>query len=167
MATLSSSIAMAMNPQTHFLSGSSLKPVDKCFLKISSTEQFPCSSVRAKASRNLSVIVRASRDDGSTSNGSAFVGGFVLGSLIVGALGCIYAPKISEALAGADSKELMRKLPKFIFDEEKALERTRKILTDKIAQLNATIDGISAQLHPDEDSNESAVVSEEIGASTY
>ncbi|MCI23544.1 hypothetical protein A2U01_0044725, partial [Trifolium medium] len=45
--------------------------------------------------------------------------------------------------------------------------RTRKILTDKIAQLNATIDGISAQLHPDEDSNESAVVSEEIGASTY
>jgi len=36
-----------------------LKPVDKSFLKISSTEHFSGSSVKAKASRNLSVIVRA------------------------------------------------------------------------------------------------------------
>jgi len=36
-----------------------------------------------------------SGDVGRTSSGSIFVGGFVLGSLIVGALGCVYAPKVS------------------------------------------------------------------------
>jgi len=30
--------------------------------------------------------------------------------------------QICKALAGADRKDLMRKLPKFIYDEEKALE---------------------------------------------
>ena len=30
--------------------------------------------------------------------------------------------QISKALVGADKKDLMRKLPKFIYDEEKALE---------------------------------------------
>lgn len=30
--------------------------------------------------------------------------------------------QISKALAGADRKEFMRKLPKFLYDEEKALE---------------------------------------------
>jgi len=32
--------------------------------------------------------------------------------------------QISKALAGANKKELPRKLPKFIYDEEKALEAT-------------------------------------------
>lgn len=36
------------------------------------------------------------------------------------------------------------------------------MLTEKIAQLNSAIDGVSAQLRPDEDSNEIAVNSEEI-----
>lgn len=40
------------------------------------------------------------------------------------------------------------------------------MLTEKIAQLNSAIDGVSAQLRPDEDSDKSAVLSEEIGAST-
>ncbi|CAI8588451.1 unnamed protein product [Vicia faba] len=162
MEALSSSIAMPMNQHTHFTSGSLLKPVDKCFLKISSTQHFPSSSVRAKASRNLPFIVRASGDDGRASSGSIFVGGFVLGSLIVGALGCVYAPKISEALAGADSKELMRKLPKFINDEENAVEKTRQMLTEKIAQLNSAIDVASAQLQPDKVQHESAKISKEI-----
>jgi len=30
--------------------------------------------------------------------------------------------QISKAIAGADRKDLMRKLPKFVYDEEKALE---------------------------------------------
>lgn len=35
----------------------------------------------------------------------------------------VFVPvQISKALAGADKKDLMRKLPKFIYDEEKALE---------------------------------------------
>ncbi|XP_050906302.1 uncharacterized protein LOC127119965 [Lathyrus oleraceus] len=163
-----------------------------------------------------------SGDDGRPSSGSIFVGGFVLGSLIVGALGCVYAPKISETLAGADTKKLMRKLPKFIYDEQKALEihlstsyphdsfrsyvpnvglscsssdqswhaeimtwpkqettyptsnstcgrilnhdkKTRQMLSEKIAQLNSTIDVVSAQLRPDQVQHESAKVSEEIG----
>ncbi|KAJ1402618.1 hypothetical protein SESBI_27892 [Sesbania bispinosa] len=67
--------------------------MDKCFLKISSSEDFPGSSVRARATRNLPLIVRASGDGGRPSSGSIFVGGFVLGGLIVGALGCVYAPQ--------------------------------------------------------------------------
>jgi hypothetical protein len=35
---------------------------------------------------------------------------------------CSYGQLIYFALAGADRKDLMRKLPKFIYDEEKALE---------------------------------------------
>ncbi|GKV21877.1 hypothetical protein SLEP1_g31813 [Rubroshorea leprosula] len=41
----------------------------------------------------------------------------------------------------------MRKLPKFIYDEEKALEKNRRILEEKIEQLNSAIDDVSAQLH--------------------
>lgn len=34
----------------------------------------------------------------------------------------VFELQISKVLAGADRKDLMRKLPKFIYDEEKALE---------------------------------------------
>ncbi|CAN0845988.1 hypothetical protein LINGRAHAP2_LOCUS4247, partial [Linum grandiflorum] len=61
------------------------------------------------------------------------------------------ADLVIRALAGNDRKELMRKLPKFIYDEEKTLEKTRKILTEKIAQLNSTIDDVSVQLRIDGD----------------
>ncbi|WVZ10735.1 hypothetical protein V8G54_015265 [Vigna mungo] len=169
MATLSSFVALPKNPKTHFLSGSSLMPMDKCFLKISSGEQFPGSSFRAKTSRNQPLVIRAGGDGGRSMSGSIFVGGFVLGGLIVGALGCIYAPQISRAIAGADRKDLMRKLPKFVYDEDKALEKTRKVLSEKIAQLNSAIDGVSAQLRPDvvpkEDPDELATSSEEMEAS--
>ncbi|XP_030932167.1 uncharacterized protein LOC115957952 isoform X2 [Quercus lobata] len=74
-------------------------------------------------------------------------------------------PRISKALAGADRKDLLRKLPKFICDEEKALERTRKILTEKIAQLNSVINDVSAQLHGDDVSNGTVVNTDEVGAS--
>ncbi|KAL5181174.1 hypothetical protein HKD37_01G002144 [Glycine soja] len=162
MATLSSFIATPKNPKTHFLSGSSFMSMDKCFLKISTSGHFTDFSLRANATSNQPLVIRAGGDGGRPSSGSIFVGGFVLGGLIAGALGCLYAPQISRALAGADSKDLMRKLPKFMYDEEKALERTREVLTEKIAQLNSAIDGVSAQLRPDEDSNEIAVNSEEI-----
>ncbi|KAL0440471.1 UNVERIFIED_CONTAM: hypothetical protein Slati_2530100 [Sesamum latifolium] len=79
-------------------------------------------------------------DSGRPSSASIFVGGFILGGLIVGTLGCVYAPQISKALADTDKKDLMKKLPKFIYDEEKALEKQRKKLAEKIDQLNAAID---------------------------
>ena len=45
------------------------------------------------------------------------------------------------------------------------LQRTRKILTEKIAQLNLAIDDVSAQLHGDDAPNGAAVNSDEVGAS--
>nr|CAD1844681.1 unnamed protein product [Ananas comosus var. bracteatus] len=103
-------------------------------------------------------------EGGGPSSASVFVGGFVLGGLIVGTLGCVYAPQISKALAGADRKDLMRKLPKFLYDEEKALEKTRKILTEKIAQLNEAIDDVSSQLRAGDGPNGVAVASDEVEA---
>jgi gas vesicle protein len=115
-----------------------------------------------------SLAVQASYSDSERSGGSAglFVGGFVLGGIIVGTLGCVYAPQISKVLAGAaaDKKDLMRKLPKFIYDEEKALEKTRKILAEKIAQLNSAIDDVSSQLRTEDTPNDVVVNSDEIEA---
>ena len=45
------------------------------------------------------------------------------------------------------------------------LQRTRKILIEKIAQLNLAIDDVSAQLHGDDTPNGAAVNSDEVGAS--
>ncbi|PNX97702.1 hypothetical protein L195_g025621 [Trifolium pratense] len=129
------------------------------------------------------LIVQATySDDGRPSSASLFVGGFILGGLIVGTLGAVYAPQISNAIAGTDRKELMRKLPKFIYDEEKALEvrsacywhcksvtaigKTRKVLANKIEQLNAAIDEISSQLRSEQTPNGVAVNSDEVEAAT-
>jgi len=166
MAALPGSFSPIQNPHTHFLSGS-LKP-DRCLLNISSSDPSLGPTFRGKAklaTYKRQFTVRAGGDGGRPSSASIFVGGFVLGGIVVGTLGCIYAPQISKALAGTDRKDLMRKLPKFIYDEEKALERTRKILTDKIAQLNSAIDDVSAQLHADDAPNGAAVNSDEVEAS--
>ncbi|XP_022772109.1 uncharacterized protein LOC111314757 isoform X1 [Durio zibethinus] len=98
------------------------------------------------------------------SSASIFVGGFILGGLVVGALGSVFAPQISKALDGADRKDLMKRLPKFIYDEEKALEKKRKILTEKIAQLNSAIDDFSGQLRSEDAPNGVAVNADEIEA---
>ncbi|KAF3341339.1 hypothetical protein FCM35_KLT10183 [Carex littledalei] len=74
-----------------------------------------------------------------------FVGGFILGGLIIGALGCVYAPQISKAVVG-EKRQLLKKLPKFMYDEEKDLENTRKVLMDKIGQLNAELDSVTFKL---------------------
>ncbi|RZC48611.1 hypothetical protein C5167_017037 [Papaver somniferum] len=127
-----------------------------------------------------------SGDGGRPGSASIFVGGFILGGIVVGTLGCVYAPQCGvfglvragrlnqqksamgnmkdKALAGADKKDLMRKLPKFIYDEEKALEKTRKILTEKIAQLNSAIDDVSSQLRTEDSPNGAASTSDEIEA---
>ncbi|GKD65572.1 inner membrane localized protein [Tanacetum coccineum] len=88
-------------------------------------------------------------NDGGSSSGSAFIGGFVLGGVLVGTLGAIFAPQISKALAGTDKKELLKKLPNFIYDEEKALEgmdgydtpmSQRNDLIDRVNSINCVID---------------------------
>uniref|UniRef100_A0A5B6YV23 Localized to the inner membrane of the chloroplast n=1 Tax=Davidia involucrata TaxID=16924 RepID=A0A5B6YV23_DAVIN len=165
MTALPNSFVSVRSPHTQLLSGSSLMQVDQCLstsnLFISPT--FQGKSKLLKYRRKLTV--RAGGDGGRPSSASIFVGGFILGGIVVGTLGCVYAPQISKALAGADRKDLMRKLPKFIYDEEKALERTRKILTEKIAQLNSAIDDVSAQLHADDAPNGAAVHPDELEAS--
>jgi len=40
------------------------------------------------------LLVFLCRDGGRPSSASIFVGGFVLGGIIVGALGCVYAPQV-------------------------------------------------------------------------
>ncbi|RWR78534.1 Localized to the inner membrane of the chloroplast [Cinnamomum micranthum f. kanehirae] len=150
-------------------SGSSLKPVEQSVANLGpiNLSVRPTRRRKANISTNAnSLKVRAgySGDGGRQSSTGIFVGGFLLGGIIVGALGWVYAPQISNALAGADKKDLMRKLPKFIYDEEKALEKTRKTLAEKIAQLNSAIDDVSLQLKAKDDDTEVAVNVDEVEA---
>ncbi|GJR23366.1 peroxidase N1-like protein [Tanacetum coccineum] len=71
---------------------------------------------------------------------------------------------ISKALAGTDKKELLKKLPNFIYDEEKALEKTRQKLAQKIAELNSAIDDVSSQLKSYDDEPANGVVPDETEA---
>uniref|UniRef100_A0A804IC97 Uncharacterized protein n=2 Tax=Musa acuminata subsp. malaccensis TaxID=214687 RepID=A0A804IC97_MUSAM len=104
------------------------------------------------------------RESGSPGNAVFFIGGFVLGGIMAGTLACVYAPQISKALTGTDKKDLIRKLPKFIYNEEKASEKSRKALAEKIAQLDSTIEDVSSQFRPDDEPNGVAVTSDEFEA---
>ncbi|CAJ1973120.1 unnamed protein product [Sphenostylis stenocarpa] len=163
---------MAAVPTSFVLtkSASSINKVDHSLVKIKpynlSLNLNRQGRMQTSLARRPLTIQATYSDGGRPSSAGVFVGGFLLGGLIVGTLGCVYAPQISKALAGADRKELMRKLPKFIYDEEKALEKTRKVLAEKIEQLNAAIDDVSAQLRSEEGSNGVAVNSDEIEAAT-
>ncbi|CAK9178297.1 unnamed protein product [Ilex paraguariensis] len=162
MSALSNSLVLPKSSSSNHLSTvhqciTSVGPTNLSFIQSAGKVRFPTSR------RALSVQAGYS-DGGRPGSTSIFVSGFVLGGLVVGTLGCVYAPQISKALAGADKKDLMRKLPKFIYDEEKALERTRKILADKIEQLNSAIDDVSTQLRQEDTPNGEAVKSDEIEA---
>ncbi|KAL3621548.1 hypothetical protein CASFOL_036460 [Castilleja foliolosa] len=163
MTALSNSLIISKSSAIYLSSGSSLKSADPCVGPTSLV--FSAKGTRRSSAQNRGLTVKASySDDGRTNSASVFVGGFVLGGLIVGTLGCVYAPQISKALTGADKKDLMKKLPKFIYDEEKALEKQRKKLAEKIEQLNSAIDNVSNQLRSEEPPNGSAVSSDDIEA---
>ncbi|XP_019056670.1 PREDICTED: uncharacterized protein LOC104801939 isoform X2 [Tarenaya hassleriana] len=159
MAAISGSLILSKNSQLHPSSGLTLKtrtqvPGSVPSVNISFGLRGPNKlQFSAPRCRKPLTIQAAYRDDDGASSTSLFVGGFILGGLIVGALGCVYAPQISRALAGAGRKDLMKKLPKFIYDEEKALEKTRKVLAEKIAQLNSAIDDASFQLRTEDTTN--------------
>ncbi|XP_054796338.1 uncharacterized protein LOC129301771 [Prosopis cineraria] len=166
MASVSGSVLLRKNSPIHLPFELHLNELDynrartkrsRLSLNLNHPGRLQLSSTR----RPLKMKIQAAySNDGRPSSASIFVGGFILGGLIVGTVGCVYAPQISKALAGADRKELMRKLPKFIYDEEKALEKTRRVLAEKIAQLNDAIDDVSAQLRSEEAPNGVAVNSE-------
>ncbi|CAO2833704.1 unnamed protein product [Amaranthus hypochondriacus] len=160
MSTISNSLVLARNSPSQLSSGSSFKHSE---LRVLCPTNLSFSPLRTKKTSHKSFVIQAAYSDGGRpSSASFFVSGFILGGLVVGTLGCVYAPQISKALAGADKKDLMRKLPKFIYDEEKALEKTRKILTEKIEQLNSAIDDVSSQLRSEDTSNGAAVNSDEV-----
>ncbi|XP_068646521.1 uncharacterized protein [Aristolochia californica] len=163
MAALPQSLVCSRDLIIPAFSGYSLKPSEHCLVKFRPID-LSLSPISQRISAKRKFTIHAGADGGRTNSTSIFVGGFVLGGIIVGTLGCVYAPQISKALAGADRKDLMRKLPKFIYDEEKVLERTRKVLTEKIAQLNSAIDDVSSQLRADDAPNGAAVASDEIEA---
>ncbi|KAJ6907785.1 hypothetical protein NC651_018275 [Populus alba x Populus x berolinensis] len=120
MTALSTSLLSITTPQAPFLSaGSSLKPKDQCLICVRPGN---LSSKGKPTTHKKSLTIQASGERGGSSGTGIFIGGFILGGIVAGTLGCVYAPQISKALAGADRKDLMRKLPKFIYDEEKALE---------------------------------------------
>ncbi|KAL9171824.1 hypothetical protein ABFS82_03G005300 [Erythranthe guttata] len=154
---LSNSFVISNRPSLHFSSA------DQCLG--SSNLAFSLTSTRKLPAQRRGIVVQASYSDGGRPNSaSIFVGGFVLGGIIVGTLGCVYAPQITKALTGTDKKDLMKKLPKFIYDEEKALEKQRKKLAEKIEQLNSAIDTVSNQLRSEEPPNEEAVSADDIEA---
>ncbi|KAL3617715.1 hypothetical protein CASFOL_038036 [Castilleja foliolosa] len=167
MTAISSSFVISSRPPLHFSNGSYGKSTDKC---LGSTNLAFSFKGTRRAFLQKRELVRASVGDGGRpSSASVFVGGFVLGGLIVGTLGCVYAPQISKAIpiTGTDKKDLMKKLPKFIYDEEKALEKQRKKLAEKIEQLNSAIDNVSNQLRSEDDEEivaEAAVSADDIEA---
>ncbi|KIY99309.1 hypothetical protein MNEG_8654 [Monoraphidium neglectum] len=84
------------------------------------------------------LSTRAERGD------SGFTTGFIMGGVVFGALGFLFAPQISRALLGDDSR---LRLPRFMEEEApKDPEATKQELIDKIAQLNASIDEVAATL---------------------
>lgn len=68
-----------------------------------------------------------------------------------GALGFLFAPQISRALLGEEQR---LRLPRFLEEEELDPEVTKQNLAEKIAQLNAAIDDVSAQLKTQESMEE-------------
>lgn len=70
-----------------------------------------------------------------------------------GVLGFVFAPQISRALLGEDQR---LRLPRFLEEEDMDPEVTKQNLADKIAQLNAAIDDVSAQLRSQEPAEEVA-----------
>ncbi|KAI8475517.1 MAG: hypothetical protein J3K34DRAFT_464813 [Monoraphidium minutum] len=93
----------------------------------------------SSASRQLSVVARAERG-----SDSSFLSGFVMGGVVFGTLGFLFAPQISRALLGDDHR---LRLPRFMEEEmPKDPEATKQDLIDKIAQLNASIDEVAATL---------------------
>jgi hypothetical protein len=73
---------------------------------------------------------------------------------MAGVLGYVFAPQISRAILGDDQG---LRLPRFLEEQEdQDPEITKQNLADKIAQLNAAIDDVSAQLRTQESAEEVA-----------
>ncbi|KAI5055401.1 hypothetical protein GOP47_0028922 [Adiantum capillus-veneris] len=81
------------------------------------------------------------------SGAGEFVAGFVLGGLVFGALGYLFAPQVSSKLFGTKDGDLESSTS--LSDDDEGIAKTRRNLNEKIAKLNAAIDNVSAQLRAD------------------
>ncbi|KAG0557479.1 hypothetical protein KC19_11G133900, partial [Ceratodon purpureus] len=126
----------------------------------STSKTFQKTSVRISQARTWPSHVSGRRpvvsaDYGDRRGGGAgdFVAGFLLGGAVFGALGYILAPQISKSLEEGDSVKdegTAAKRPARYLEDDEGLEKTRQTLNEKIAQLNAAIDDVSAQLRTEE-----------------
>ncbi|KAH7426636.1 hypothetical protein KP509_10G009400 [Ceratopteris richardii] len=124
-------------------------------LLLQSQESFLAKQVPGQRCR---VIVQAQYSDKRSGAGD-FLAGFVFGGVIAGALGYLFAPQINK-LVSTIEREFDESRGFYSDDDDEALVRTRRNLNEKIAQLNAAIDNVSAQLKADnklEDKVESPV----------
>ncbi|KAL3148619.1 hypothetical protein ABBQ38_014045 [Trebouxia sp. C0009 RCD-2024] len=96
-----------------------------------------------RSNHTRSAARRPQQVKAESSRGGGFASGFVVGGVVFGTLGFLFAPQISRAILGQDQK---LRLPKFLEEEEKSPEATKQDLADKIAQLNSAIDDVSSQL---------------------
>ncbi|KAG5542733.1 hypothetical protein RHGRI_015746 [Rhododendron griersonianum] len=125
-AALSNSSVIKNHSPLHLSPGYAFKPMDQ-YIGSSAPNNLSFRSIQIgkrqiSTSRRALTVQAGYRDGGRSGNSTLFVGGFLLGGIIFGTLGCVYAPQISKALLGPERMELMKKLPKFKYDEEKALE---------------------------------------------
>jgi gas vesicle protein len=98
-------------------------------------------------------LVSADYSDRRGGGAGDFVAGFLLGGAVFGALGYILAPQISKTLEDGDGVKdegAAAKRPARFLEDDEGLEKTRQTLNEKIAQLNAAIDDVSAQLRTED-----------------
>lgn len=163
-AALSSQMAVVSGVSAPRSAGLSLVTIPRSKL-VKSQSLRHANVAHGKRSDSRRQIIVSAEYSGRRGGGAGdFVAGFLLGGVLFGALGYIIAPAVNKSIAAAeketqDDEEVEgppKKLPKYVEDEEGLEQSTRKSLNDKIAQLNAAIDNVSAQLRS-EDVNESAV----------
>ncbi|MCO5571038.1 hypothetical protein L7F22_024769 [Adiantum nelumboides] len=100
-----------------------------------------------KPLRLLSMLGKNASGDRRGSGAGEFVAGFVLGGLVFGALGYLFAPQVSSKLFGTKDGDTENSTS--ISDDDEGIAKTRRNLNEKIAKLNAAIDNVSAQLRAD------------------
>ena len=99
----------------------------------------------ASPRRGLRTVAMSSKEGGGGGWGK-FLGGVLVGGVVFGAAGVLFAPQLSKTfLKGKDAAG------KFLYEDwtededEDSLERTRQDLNEKIAQLNSAIDTFSVE----------------------
>lgn len=141
-------VTMASSPSA-LITGVTLKPCAKIAPRSS-----PISMQKRKTKLSDSGLisyksrasVRAAYSGSRESGAGDFIGGFLLGGVVFGALGYLLAPKISKSLLGEHQYGVMKNMLKFLDEDDDVLENTRNSLNEKISQLNSAIDDVSSQL---------------------